>query len=97
MTTELSIRRGQLLVTRGGQVRRVDLGGGHPVVAIVGEPGHRRWTVLFERPGLPLVVVNAAMVDAHWFTSALYRLRPELRPGWSDPEVSDEYAGVNPS
>ena len=62
----------------------------------MGEPGHRRWTVLFERPGLPLVVVNASMVDPHWFTSALYRLRPELRPGWSDPEVSDEYAGVTP-
>lgn len=96
VTTALSIRRGQLLVTRGGHVQRVDISGGHTVVAIVGEPGDRRWTVLFERPGMPLVVVNAGMVDPHWFTSALYRLRPELRPGWTDPEVSDEYAGVTP-
>lgn len=97
VTTEVTIRRGQLIVTRAGHAQRVDISGGHTVVAIVGEPGHRRWTVLFERPGLPLVVVNAGMVDPHWFTSALYRLRPELRPGWSDPEVSDEYAGVTPS
>lgn len=96
VTTELALRRGQLVVTRSGHVQRVDVSGGHTVIAIVGEPGHRRWTVLFERPGLPLVVVNASMVDPHWFTSALYRLRPELRPGWSDPEVSDEYAGVTP-
>lgn len=96
VTTELSIRRGQLIVTRAGQVQRVDISGGHTVIAIVGEPGDRRWTVLFERRGLPLVVVNSGMVDPHWFTSALYRLRPELRPGWSDPEVSDEYAGVTP-
>lgn len=94
VTTELAIRRGQLSVTRAGQVQRVDISGGHTVIAIVGEPGDRRWTVLFERRGLPLVVVNASMVDPHWFTSALYRLRPELRPGWTDPEVSDDYAGV---
>lgn len=96
VTTELALRRGQLIVTRAGQVQRVDISGGHTVIAIVGEPGDRRWTVLFERRGLPLVVVNASMVDPHWFTSALYRLRPELRPGWTGPEVSDEYAGVTP-
>lgn len=96
VTTELALRRGQLSVTRAGQVQRVDVSGGHTVIAIVGEPGDRRWTVLFERRGLPLVVVNASMVDPHWFTSALYRLRPELRPGWTGPEVSDEYAGVTP-
>ena len=96
VTTQLAIHRGQLIVTRAGHVQRVDISGGHTVIAIVGEPGDRRWTVLFERRGLPLVVVNAGMVDPHWFTSALYRLRPELRPGWTDPEVSDEYAGVTP-
>lgn len=95
VTTELSIQRGQLSVKRAGHTQRVDISGGHTVIAIVGEPGDRRWTVLFERRGLPLVVVNSSMVDPHWFTSALYRLRPELRPGWSDPEVSDEYAGVS--
>ncbi|HWJ09267.1 MAG TPA: hypothetical protein VNS46_07820 [Nocardioides sp.] len=95
VTTELAIHRGQLSVKRAGHVQRVDISGGHSVIAIVGEPGDRRWTVLFERPGLPLVVVNASMVDPHWFTSALYRLRPELRPGWTGPEVSGEVAGVS--
>lgn len=80
-TTQLSLRRGQLTIRRAGHVELVDIGSHHTPIAIVGEPGHRRWTVLLERPGLPLVVINASMVDPHWFTSALYRLRPELRPG----------------
>lgn len=84
-TTQVSLRRGQLIVTRGGSTERVDLVAQHAPVAIVGEPGHRRWTVLLERPGRPLVVIDASMVDPHWFTSALYRLRPELRPVQPDP------------
>lgn len=80
-TTELSIHRGQLSIRRAGRTEVVDLASDYTPIAIVGEPGHRRWTVLVERPGLPLVVIDARMVDAHWFTSALYRLRPELRPG----------------
>lgn len=83
-TTKLAIRRGQLSIERGGHVELVDIGSPYTPVAIVGEPGHRHWTVLVERPGLPLVVINSSMVDAHWFTSALYRLRPELRPGAAD-------------
>lgn len=83
-TTKLSIRRGQLSITRGGQVDLVDIGSRYTPIAIVGEPGHRRWTVLIERHGMPLVVINSSMVDPHWFTSALYRLRPELRPGTAD-------------
>lgn len=86
-TTRLSLRRGQLTIQRGGHTDLVDIGSHHTPIAIVGEPGHRRWTVLLERPGLPLVVINASMVDPHWFTSALYRLRPELRPGY-DADVS---------
>ncbi|WP_364510611.1 hypothetical protein [Nocardioides sp. LML1-1-1.1] len=83
-TTQLSLRRGQLTIRRAGHTELVDIGSHHTPIAIVGEPGHRRWTVLLERPGLPLVVINASMVDPHWFTSALYRLRPELRPGHDD-------------
>lgn len=84
VTTELSLRRGQLTVKRAGRSEVVDIGSPHTPVAIVGEPGHRRWTVLLERPGLPLIVINASIVDPHWFTSAIYRLRPELRPGHDD-------------
>lgn len=81
VTTEVSLRRGQLIVRRGASTERADLLNQRAPVAIIGEPGHRRWTVLVERPGRPLVVIDATMVDPHWFTSALYRLRPELRPG----------------
>lgn len=83
-TTQLTLRRGQLTIRRAGHTELVDIGSHLTPIAIVGEPGHRRWTVLLERPGLPLVVINASMVDPHWFTSALYRLRPELRPGYDD-------------
>lgn len=94
-TTKLAIRRGQLSVTRGGHVDLVDVGSSYTPIAIVGEPGHRRWTVLIERAGMPLVVINSSMVDPHWFTSALYRLRPELRPGAADdrgPAEDEAYA-----
>lgn len=91
-TTRLTLRRGQLSITRAGRTELVDIASHHTPIAIVGEPGHRRWTVLLERPGLPLVVINKSMVDPHWFTSALYRLRPELRPGYA---TDDTYAGVS--
>lgn len=94
-TTKMSIRRGKLSIERGGRVDLIDVGSSYTPIAIVGEPGHRRWTVLIERRGMPLVVINSSMVDAHWFTSALYRLRPELRPGASDDDYAtdDTYAG----
>lgn len=92
VTTEVSLRRGQLLIRRGGGTERVDLLNQRAPVAIVGEPGHRRWTVLVERPGQPLVVIDASMVDPHWFTSALYRLRPELRPGYLHGEIHGDAA-----
>ncbi|GAA3530198.1 hypothetical protein [Nocardioides daeguensis] len=79
-TTELAVRRGQLSIKRNGQTELVDLASTYTPIAIVGEPSDRRWTVLIERPGLPLVVITRSMVDPHWFTTVLYRLRPGLRP-----------------
>lgn len=79
-TTKLTIRRGQLTIRRGGHTEVVEVGSPYTPIAIVGEPGHRRWTVLVERDGLPLIVINRSMVDPFWFTTVLYRLRPELRP-----------------
>lgn len=90
-TVQLSIKRGQLRIVRGGRTEVVELASPYTPVAIIGEPGQRQWTVLAERPGLPLIVINSSMVDPYWFTTALYRLRPELRPGAAQP--SDEYAG----
>ncbi len=79
-TTELAVRRGQLSIKRNGQTELVDLASPYTPIAIIGEPSDRRWTVLIEREGLPLVVVTRSWVDPHWFTTVLYRLRPGLRP-----------------
>lgn len=81
MVTQLSIKRGQLAVRRGGKVDFADLASPYTPVAIIGEPGLRSWRVLIERPDLPLITVTPSMVDSHWFTTSLYRLRPDLRPG----------------
>ncbi|MFD0807138.1 hypothetical protein ACFQ0K_13680 [Nocardioides caeni] len=89
--TKLTITRGQLRITRAGHTEVVDLASPYTPIAIVGEPGQRQWTVLAERPGLPLVVITSSMVDPYWFTTALYRLRPELRPGHA---VEQEYAAT---
>lgn len=78
-TTRLSIRRGKLHVQRGGATEVVDIGNRYTPLAMVGEPGDRRWTVLVERPGQPLLVITRGMVDPALFTEVLYRLRPELR------------------
>lgn len=78
--TVLSIRHGQLTVRRGGRLEVVDLANHHTPIAIVGQPGQRRWRVLIERPGLPLTVISPAMVNPHLFTAALQRIRPDLRP-----------------
>ncbi|WP_408898044.1 hypothetical protein ACJ5H2_02820 [Nocardioides sp. R1-1] len=78
-TTQLAIRRGQLSIRRNGRTEVVDVASPYTPIAMVGEPGERRWTVLIERQGLPLVVIDRSMVDPHWFTTTLYRLRPGLR------------------
>lgn len=85
-STQLSVRRGQLTVKRGGRTEVVDVASPYTPIAIVGEPGDRRWTVLIERPGQPLLIVTRSWVDPEGFTQVLYRLRPGLRP---------EYAGAS--
>lgn len=92
-TTELAIRRGQLSIRRNGQTEILDVASPYTPIAIVGEPSERRWTVLIEREGLPLVVITRSMVDPHWFTTVLYRLRPGLRPTPAD-EVEGADAGA---
>ncbi|WP_344110887.1 hypothetical protein [Nocardioides humi] len=87
-TTELAVRRGQLTIKRHGTTEVVDVASPYTPIAIVGEPGDRRWTVLIERDGLPLVVITRSMVDPHWFTTVLYRLRPGLRPDPADDAVA---------
>lgn len=88
-TTRMSLQRGKLSIERGGITDVVDVGNPYTPVAMIGEPGHRRWTVLLERPGRPLIVITRAMVDPERFTEALCRLRPELRaPAGGDDVLS---------
>ncbi|MDN5744303.1 MAG: hypothetical protein L0H31_04195 [Nocardioidaceae bacterium] len=79
-TARLSLRRGKLSVQRNGLTEVVDVGNHFTPMAMVGQPGDRRWTVLVERPGQPLLVITSSMVDPVLFSDALYRLRPELSP-----------------
>lgn len=79
--TLLSIEKGQLVVSRNGHTEVIDIASPYTPVAVVSEPGLRGWAVLVERADRPLLEITAAMVDPYWFTTALYRLRPDLRPG----------------
>lgn len=79
--TQLSIERGQLVLRRNGRLEVVDLASPYTPIAVVGEPGLRGWAVLVERMDEPLIEITDSMVDPYWFTTALYRIRPELRPG----------------
>ena len=77
-TTRMTLQRGKLSIERGGATEAVEIGNPYTPIAMIGEPGDRRWTVLVERPGQPLVVITRGMVDPQRFTEALARLRPEL-------------------
>lgn len=79
-TSEVEIRRGELRISRGGTIEVVDIANPFTPVALLGEPGHRNWRVLVERPGRPLLHVDGTMVDAQEFTELLLRLRKDLQP-----------------
>lgn len=78
--SEVEIRRGELRISRGGTIEVVDIANPYTPIALLGEPGHRNWRVLVERPGRPLLHVDSTMVDAQEFTALLLRLRKDLQP-----------------
>lgn len=78
-TTHVQIHRGQLEIQRGGGLEVADLSNPYTPVAMLGVPGRRGWLVLVERPGRPVLEVDASLVDPHRFMDSLLRLRPDLR------------------
>lgn len=78
-TTDVRIYRGQLEVRRGGGLEVADLSNPYTPIAVLGAPGRRGWLVLVERPGRPVLEVDASLVDPDQFMDSLLRLRPDLR------------------
>jgi hypothetical protein len=77
-TTEVSIRRGTVTVTRPEGVQRVDLTSPAMVAEVVGSPGARDRRVLFVRRTKPPLKVDRSMVDVDAFVDAVRLWRPEL-------------------
>ncbi|WP_205473353.1 hypothetical protein [Nocardioides sp. SYSU D00038] len=75
--TRLQVRTGQLEVRRQGDRFVFDLAGHYTPVEVIGQPGERRWKVLFLRRGMPPFVVDRTMVDPHDFMRVLRFFRPE--------------------
>ncbi|NYJ02930.1 hypothetical protein HNR19_003628 [Nocardioides thalensis] len=77
--THVRIHRGQLEIQRGGTLEVADLSNPYTPVAVIGVPGRRGWLVLVERPGRPVLEVDASLVDPGRFMDSLLRLRPDVR------------------
>ena len=75
---KLWLERGVLHVDDGDSHRRFDLTTPNTKVEMVGEPGDRRWKVLFLRKGMAPYEVNARLVDPRPFVDALRPWRPRL-------------------
>ena len=74
--TRVTVRAGRLDIVRGESRYRFDLTDDQARIDVVGNPGERRWRVLFHRRSLAPYVVDAAMVDPIEFTRILRRHRP---------------------
>jgi hypothetical protein len=72
------LEHGVLHVDDGDSHRRFDLTTPNTKVEMVGQPGDRRWKVLFLRKGMAPYEVNARLVDPGPFVDALRPWRPRL-------------------
>jgi hypothetical protein len=72
------LEHGVLHVDDGDSHRRFDLTTPNTKVEMVGQPGDRRWKVLFLRKGMAPYEVNARLVDPGPFVDALRNWRPRL-------------------
>jgi hypothetical protein len=72
------LEHGVLHVDEGDSHRRFDLTTPNTKAEMVGEPGDRRWKVLFLRKGMAPYEVNARLVDPQEFADALRPWRPRL-------------------
>lgn len=76
VVTTLSVRGGQLEIIRAGSRHRFDLASDYTPIEIVGEPGSRKWKVLFHRKSMAPFVVDASMVDPVEFSRVVRHYRP---------------------
>lgn len=76
--TRLTVRSGQLEITRQGGRVVFDLASSYTGIEVVGRPGSKTWKVLFQRSGQPPVVVDSSMVDGRDFMRILAFFRPDL-------------------
>jgi hypothetical protein len=74
--TRVTVRAGRLDIVRGESRYCFDLTDDQTRIDVVGNPGERRWRVLFHRRSLTPYVVDKAMVDPVEFTRILRRHRP---------------------
>ncbi len=72
------LEQGVLHVEDSSGHRRFDLTTPNTKVEMVGEPGARRWKVLFLRKGMAPCEVDAGLVDPRPFLEAIRPYRPEL-------------------
>ena len=76
--TRLTVRSGQLEITRQGGRVVFDLASTYTDIGVSGKPGSKKWKVQFVRRGMPPVIVDATMVDGREFMKILSFYRPEL-------------------
>ncbi|MDX6371361.1 MAG: hypothetical protein QOD98_349 [Nocardioidaceae bacterium] len=72
------LEQGVLHVDEGNGHRRFDLTTPSTMVEMIGQPGDRRWKVLFLRKGMAPYEVTARMVEPTAFVEALRPWRPKL-------------------
>jgi hypothetical protein len=76
--TVLTVRRGQLEISRQGGRMVFDLASTYTDIQVVGRPGSKKWKVLFVRRGMSPVVIDGTMVDPVDFMRVLKFFRPDL-------------------
>ncbi len=72
------LEQGVLHVEEGDSHRRFDLTSPNTKVEMIGQPGARRWKVLFLRKGMAPYEIDASIVDPEPFLEALRPYRPNL-------------------
>ena len=72
------LEHGVLHIDEGDSHRRFDLTSPNTKVEMVGQPGDRRWKVLFLRKGMAPYEITARLVDPEPFVDAIKPWRPNL-------------------
>lgn len=75
--TRLTLHGSELEIVRNGGRAQFDLASKHTPIEMHGEPGDRKWKVLFLRRSMSPYVVDASMVDPAEFTRVLRYFRPD--------------------